>query len=127
MKLQKRNLLFTILISYLQPSLQWLPTRDAGMIRGVNLGGLFISEPWMMMDEWQNMGCANTKSEFDCVRLLGQAAADNAFQNIMQHGSPRMTLPTSQTMASTLSESQLDIGSTKIWLIEAPNHFHTEG
>lgn len=56
----------------------WLPAADK--IRGVNLGGLFIVEPWMMTDEWNAMGCGDKKSEFDCVLKLGQAGADAAFQ-----------------------------------------------
>lgn len=58
-------------------SLAWLPE---GKIRGVNLGSLFIIEPWMASDEWESMGCGNEKSEFDCVSSLGQEAADSAFQ-----------------------------------------------
>ncbi|KAI9839553.1 MAG: hypothetical protein M1819_002179 [Sarea resinae] len=57
--------------------LAWLPSEK---VRGVNLGGLFIIEPWMMEDEWNSMGCSNSKSEFDCVMALGQDAADAAFQ-----------------------------------------------
>lgn len=55
----------------------WLP---AGKIRGVNLGGLFVIEPWMMQDEWNLMGCGGQRSEFDCVARLGQAQANAAFQ-----------------------------------------------
>lgn len=55
----------------------WLPQ---GKVRGVNLGGLFIVEPWMMNDEWNAMGCGGQKSEFDCVLKLGQAAANTAFR-----------------------------------------------
>ncbi|KAI5800166.1 glycoside hydrolase superfamily [Peziza echinospora] len=56
----------------------WLPTVDK--IRGVNLGSLFISEPWMMDKEWARMGCKGTLSEFDCVLSLGQQKANVAFQ-----------------------------------------------
>ena len=49
-------------------------------IRGVNLGSLFIVEPWMAGKEWASMGCGDSKSEFDCVSKLGQEAADKAFQ-----------------------------------------------
>jgi len=55
----------------------WLPS---GKIRGVNLGGLFIIEPWMMTSEWQAMGCGAYDSEFDCVAGLGQHKADLAFR-----------------------------------------------
>ncbi|KAF2661654.1 glycoside hydrolase family 5 protein [Lophiostoma macrostomum CBS 122681] len=50
------------------------------LIRGVNLGSLFIIEPWMTNDTCVSMGCDKTKSESDCVVALGQDAANNAFQ-----------------------------------------------
>ena len=56
----------------------WLPQDK---IRGVNLGGHFIIEPWMMYDEWSEMGCGDQQSEFDCVLKLGQDAANQAFQD----------------------------------------------
>jgi len=68
--------IFTSLIS---ASHAWLPTRDDGIIRGVNLGGLFIVEPWMMSSEWAAMGCSAYQSEFDCVSGIGQAAANKAW------------------------------------------------
>ncbi|CAM1509801.1 Fc.00g001360.m01.CDS01 [Cosmosporella sp. VM-42] len=46
------------------------PTLGSGVskIRGVNLGGWLICEPWMMDNEWRNvMGCGDSKSEFDCM------------------------------------------------------------
>ncbi|KAL1602725.1 hypothetical protein SLS60_006146 [Paraconiothyrium brasiliense] len=56
-------------------------------IRGVNLGGWLVSEPWMMQQEWtQVIGCAACSdcnsgqcSEFDCVSALGQSVADERF------------------------------------------------
>lgn len=51
----------------------------SGKIRGVNLGSQFIIEPWMASNEWNKMGCGNTKSEFDCVSQLGQANANSAW------------------------------------------------
>lgn len=56
----------------------WLPA--ASKIRGVNLGGLFVAEAWMMNDEWNSMGCGGYNDEFQCVQGLGQAKADAAFQ-----------------------------------------------
>ncbi|KAG9234072.1 putative glucan endo-1,6-beta-glucosidase B [Amylocarpus encephaloides] len=50
-------------------------------IRGVNLGSLFVFEPWMANTQWQNMGCGPYKSEFDCVLGLGQQRANAAFQS----------------------------------------------
>ncbi|CAM6128527.1 unnamed protein product [Calypogeia fissa] len=56
----------------------WLP--DENKIRGVNLGGQFIIEPWMMAEEWASMGCGGLNDEFSCVQKLGQTSADAAFQ-----------------------------------------------
>jgi aryl-phospho-beta-D-glucosidase BglC (GH1 family) len=55
---------------------------DSGFnkIRGVNLGSLFIVEPWMAGQEWNAMGCGDQKSEFDCMIKLGQDAGDAAFK-----------------------------------------------
>ncbi|KAL2201961.1 family 5 glycoside hydrolase [Sarocladium strictum] len=37
-------------------------------IRGVNLGGWLISEPWMMGDHWKvEMGCGGAGTELDCM------------------------------------------------------------
>ncbi|RMZ70957.1 glycoside hydrolase family 5 [Pyrenophora seminiperda CCB06] len=55
------------------------PSVPSYKIRGVNLGGWLISEPWMMGDEWKLMGCNPACSEFDCVKALGQTKADAAF------------------------------------------------
>ena len=59
-------------------SRRWVPA--SGKIRGVNLGSLFVMEPWMAIHEWNSMGCGGTNSEFDCVSRLGQNAANSAFQ-----------------------------------------------
>ncbi|KAF2444221.1 glycoside hydrolase family 5 protein [Karstenula rhodostoma CBS 690.94] len=57
-------------------------------IRGVNLGGWLVSEPWLMKKEWtQVIGCPDCSdcnnggkcSEFDCVSAIGQSAADAGF------------------------------------------------
>ncbi|KAF2711760.1 glycoside hydrolase family 5 protein [Pleomassaria siparia CBS 279.74] len=50
-------------------------------IRGVNLGSLFIVEPWMAGQAWEDMGCGDSKSEFDCMVKLGQEAGNTAFAN----------------------------------------------
>jgi hypothetical protein len=49
-------------------------------IRGVNLGSLFVVEPWMMGGSWSGMGCGDMKSEFDCMKKLGKDAGNAAFQ-----------------------------------------------
>lgn len=76
----------------------WLPT-DKGhslsaftnggtsKIRGVNLGSLFVFEPWMARSYWKNtLGCKDSSgnayhAEWDCVQGIGQNAADIAFKN----------------------------------------------
>lgn len=40
---------------------RWLPTITP--IRGVNLGSLFIFEPWIASVAWKAMGCSDYKSE----------------------------------------------------------------
>lgn len=59
---------------------RWLTT-DGKPLRGVNLGSQFILEPWMASNTWSSMGCSGQNSEFDCVSLLGQTAANAAFQS----------------------------------------------
>lgn len=56
----------------------WMPS---GKIRGVNLGGLFIIEPWMVSDSWNKMGCGGQNSEFDCMMALGQTKGNTAFHS----------------------------------------------
>ncbi|TLS30848.1 hypothetical protein PpBr36_02662 [Pyricularia pennisetigena] len=59
---------------------RWLPG-GSDKIRGVNLGSLFVAEPWMMADTWERkLGCPRDSSEFDCVLQRGQGAADEKFQ-----------------------------------------------
>jgi aryl-phospho-beta-D-glucosidase BglC (GH1 family) len=57
---------------------RWLPA--SGKIRGVNMGSLFVFEPWLAETEWSNMGCGSYESEFDCVSALGQTQANTVFQ-----------------------------------------------
>jgi aryl-phospho-beta-D-glucosidase BglC (GH1 family) len=49
-------------------------------IRGVNVGTMFVFEPWIDQGEWSNMGCGGQASEFDCVMNIGQDAANSAFK-----------------------------------------------
>lgn len=37
-------------------------------------------EPWMAGTEWPNLGCGSYRSEYECVRGLGQSKANSAFQ-----------------------------------------------
>ncbi|KAE8136074.1 glycoside hydrolase superfamily [Aspergillus pseudotamarii] len=76
-------------------ALAWLPT-DQGRslstftntqttkIRGVNLGSHFIMEKWMASTEWSSLGCGDYKSEWDCVKGIGQDAANTAFKKHWQ-------------------------------------------
>lgn len=57
---------------------RWLPASKK--IRGVNLGSLFVYEPWIDSQEWAKTRCEGEKSEFDCVLNKGQDAADKNFQ-----------------------------------------------
>jgi aryl-phospho-beta-D-glucosidase BglC (GH1 family) len=68
---------FFTLLAATSTALAALPNQK---IRGVNLGSLFIVEPWMSSNTWKSMGCGDTKSEWDCVVSLGQEKANAAFQ-----------------------------------------------
>jgi aryl-phospho-beta-D-glucosidase BglC (GH1 family) len=61
---------------------RYLPS-SGGKIRGVNLGSLFIFEPWIGTNTWKSMGCTDSgyNSEFDCMTKLGQDQGDSVFQN----------------------------------------------
>ncbi|CAI6097702.1 unnamed protein product [Clonostachys chloroleuca] len=67
---------------------RWLP--GSTPIRGVNLGSLFVSEPWMMTPTWNGMNCPQSepRSEFDCMLKLGQTGGDAAFQKHYQDWIP---------------------------------------
>jgi hypothetical protein len=104
------SLLFPLLTSLAVPAVAWLPGEhrdiyahdganlfnasavpsagsdkrwlsESGKIRGVNMGSLFVIEPWMVPDEWEKMGCGNAASEWDCVSALGQSQANTVFQS----------------------------------------------
>ncbi len=64
--------------SSIDASKRWL--QGSGKVRGVNLGSLFVFEPWLAETTWSNMGCAGLNSEFDCVSRLGQTQANSVFQ-----------------------------------------------
>lgn len=53
---------------------------SSNKIRGVNLGSMFVFEPWIASGLWNAM-CGNTKAESECTASLGQADANTAFQN----------------------------------------------
>ncbi len=73
------SLSILLLIGLLATVSAWLPA--SGKICGVNLGSLFIVEPWMASTEWASMGCpTSAQSEFDCVLALGQDAANAGFR-----------------------------------------------
>jgi hypothetical protein len=58
---------------------RWSPS--SGKIRGVNLGSMFVFEPWLAESAWSSMGCGSYNSEFDCVSGLGQTQANTVFQS----------------------------------------------
>ncbi len=103
---------------------RWLP--GSGKIRGVNLGSLFVYEPWIARDNWNNMGCAGLESEFDCVMHLGQVGANSAFQN---HWNTWITQADIQQMASYgLNTIRIPVG---YWmredLVDSSEHFPQGG
>lgn len=82
-------------------------------VRGVNLGSLFIIEPWMASQEWASMGCGDAKSEFDCVMKLGQDAANQVFQ---KHWDTYITEGDLDTMkAYGLNTVRVPVG---YWMVE---------
>lgn len=72
-----KSTLLAVLLATISSAQAALP---AHKIRGVNLGSLFIVEPWMSSNTWKDMGCGDAKSEWDCVASLGQEKADATFQ-----------------------------------------------
>lgn len=50
-------------------------------VRGVNLGSLFVFEPWLAEDQWSAIGCGGQNSEFDCGLSLGQDGVNSAMQS----------------------------------------------
>jgi aryl-phospho-beta-D-glucosidase BglC (GH1 family) len=93
-------------------SKRWLPA--SGKIRGVNLGSLFVFEPWLASNEWANMGCGAYLSEFDCVSALGQQQANAVFQN---HWNSWITQGDIQQMQSYgLNTIRIPVG---YWMMES--------
>lgn len=58
---------------------------DVTKIRGVNLGGWLISEPWMIGSSWSNMGCSGQCSEFDCMRNVYGDDVDSGNKAFQDH------------------------------------------
>ena len=82
-------------------------------IRGVNLGSMFIVEPWMASTEWANMGCGSALSEFDCVAALGQSQANSVWES---HWSTWITEADIQEMTSYgLNTIRIPVG---YWIFE---------
>ena len=73
------------------------PLPSVSKVRCVNLGSLYIVEPWMVGKSWNRMGCGSTGSEFDCVKLLGQQRANEVFA---QHWNTFITQSDIQRMRS---------------------------
>lgn len=94
-KYSKMKLTKFTLAALIPLTIAWLPETDKliistndtnlftpsnGKIRGVNMGSLFVFEPWIAETTWSNMGCKDRKSEFDCVSSIGEGAANSAFK-----------------------------------------------
>lgn len=96
-------------------SARWLPGKLP--IRGVNLGGWLVGEPWMIGSDWDNIikcSGSNTQSEFDCVNALGQTQANTNFAN---HWNTFITESDFDTMVSyTLNTIRIPVG---YWIWEA--------
>ncbi|KAF4965241.1 hypothetical protein FSARC_6960 [Fusarium sarcochroum] len=75
---KRDDTVFTYPLQPIDNKKRWLSSNKK--IRGVNLGSLFIYEPWIDSGEWANTGCEGEKSEFDCVMNKGQDVADGNFQ-----------------------------------------------
>jgi aryl-phospho-beta-D-glucosidase BglC (GH1 family) len=93
-------------------SKRWL--QASGKVRGVNLGSLFVFEPWLAETEWASMGCGGQASEFDCVSSLGQTQANSAFQ---AHWNSWITqADISQMQSYGLNTIRLPVG---YWMLES--------
>jgi aryl-phospho-beta-D-glucosidase BglC (GH1 family) len=83
-------------------------------IRGVNLGSLFVFEPWVATPAWQSMGCGTSAAEFDCVSELGQARANASFAD---HWNTWIDQSDIQTMLSYgLNTVRIPVG---YWMMES--------
>ncbi|GAA6059000.1 hypothetical protein JCM10212_001710 [Sporobolomyces blumeae] len=63
-----------------------IPSKDNAWIavdkvRGVNLGSLFIMEPWMARDSWNGMGCQGYDSEWECNEARGMGEMQERWEN----------------------------------------------
>ncbi|GAA5858650.1 hypothetical protein JCM1840_006500 [Sporobolomyces johnsonii] len=56
----------------------WIPVEK---VRGVNLGGLFVLEPWMAETSWTNLGCSNYDSEWPCNQANGLSSMQSKWEN----------------------------------------------
>ncbi|KAI9725971.1 MAG: hypothetical protein M1828_002299 [Chrysothrix sp. TS-e1954] len=107
------HIIIVTLLSLLATTHAWLPGSSAP-IRGVNLGSLFVFEPWMASKTWAAMGCGNATSEFDCGLQLGQAAVNKTFQ---QHWNTFITqADIRQIVALGLNTIRIPVG---YWMYEA--------
>ncbi|GAA5926916.1 glycoside hydrolase family 5 protein [Sporobolomyces koalae] len=56
----------------------WIPVTK---VRGVNLGGFLILEPWQARDTWAAMGCAQYDCEWECNEAKGLAEMQPKWEN----------------------------------------------
>ncbi|KAH8924689.1 glycoside hydrolase family 5 protein [Atractiella rhizophila] len=95
-----------------------------GIIRGVNLGGLFIVEPWMMGGEWSAIGCGDYPDEYTCMQ--NNPSAQAGFES---HWANWITQDDINQMASYgLNTVRIPVGH---WIVEdtktSDDHYATGG
>ncbi|GAA5850273.1 hypothetical protein JCM8547_001074 [Rhodosporidiobolus lusitaniae] len=94
-------------------------TLPANKIRGVNLGGLFVSEPWLMTAEWRRMGCSAYTNERDCMK--GNSSAQTGFES---HWTDWIVKEDLQNMTALgLNSIRVPIG---YWIVESTVDRSTE-
>ncbi|ORY70599.1 glycoside hydrolase superfamily, partial [Leucosporidium creatinivorum] len=59
-------------------STAWIPVKK---VRGVNLGSLFVFEPWMAGTSWKTLGCDGYDSEWQCIEAVGLDKVQAGFEN----------------------------------------------
>ncbi|GAA5902186.1 hypothetical protein JCM8208_002499 [Rhodotorula glutinis] len=55
----------------------WFPVDK---VRGVNLGSLFVFEPWMAPTSWARLGCSSFDSEWPCIEAVGADVLQSKFE-----------------------------------------------
>ncbi|GAA5827835.1 hypothetical protein JCM5353_005660 [Sporobolomyces roseus] len=83
-------------------------------LRGVNLGSLFILEPWMAGEAWKTLGCTDFKDEWTCNEANG---LDKMQPKWEQHWDTFYTVADFEEMAKLgLNSVRIPIG---YWIIDS--------